>query len=137
MEGGWGGGVKPWWQNGLTEGDLRDWDDSGRSAAALAAIQWRRVVQTTDDEKKALGADRFIEVRYEDFVQSPVEVVGEIFKQCGLETSPRATRYITTRGEIKNMNHRFRYRLTLEQISTVERLTKSAVALKGYSYNDN
>ncbi len=90
-----GGGLeRPWWK-GLPEEYVKEWERSGRSPVALAALQWKRVVTLTWEEKQYILPGHFIEVRYEDFVEKPHEILTTIFNKVGLSDSPEAHRYIS------------------------------------------
>lgn len=130
-----GGFDSPWWKNGLTQADMVDWDESGSGPEALAAVQWRRVVESTADELDVLGDGRFIELRYEDFVMQPEETLESVFQQIGLGSSRESVHYIHTRGKLLNMNHKFREKLTEEQVMTIESLTRLVAESKGYEFS--
>lgn len=85
-----GGYERPWWNNGLTAADLEYWNASEQDPAVLAALQWRRIVETTTDEARALAPERFISVRYEDFCDNPDETITRIWKLTGLGIPSRA-----------------------------------------------
>lgn len=129
-----GGGLeKPWWE-GLSENDLEEWENSGRSPIALAAIQWRRVISLTREEKDLLEPEHYLEIKYEDFVERPHELLKTVFSGTDLEDSPTAHRYLSTLGRAANMNYKFREFLTDEEIILIERITRPAGALVGYEY---
>lgn len=130
-----GGGLeKPWWENGLTTQDLEDWENEDRSAVALAAVQWRRVVETTWEERERIGLKRYVEVRYEDFVESPHKVLRGVFEAVGLDDSRRAHRYLDSVGRLSNMNCKYRKHLSRDDISLIERLTIETAQRAGYAF---
>ena len=129
-----GGHLKPWWKNGLTDRDLEDWENSGRSPVALAAIQWRRIVETAWEEKKAIGGDRYIEIRYEDFVETPHDVLKSVFVAVGLKDSQLAHRYLDSVGKLSSMNYKFRTGLCDSDIRLVEKLTGKTAEKAGYVF---
>lgn len=99
------GGFKgPFWKNGLRPQDLRQWNDYQQEPAVLAAIQWIRVIETTREEASALGAGQYQEVKYEDFVSEPVQVLSGLFDSIGLD-SANAEDYVSSIGaDLRNMN---------------------------------
>lgn len=129
-----GGADEPWWQNGLLSQDIVEWHDEGRTAIALAAVQWRRVVTLAREEAKLLGPGQYMEVRYEDFINSPHAVMQEIFQVLRLKDCASVSRYLDTFGRPINMNVKFASRLTESEIRVVERLTKETARQFGYSW---
>ena len=100
-----GGGLeRPWWK-GLPQEYIKEWEKRNRSPVALAALQWKRVVSLTWEEKKYAQHGHFIEIRYEDFVEKPHEYLTKIFHKVGLEDSPEAHKYISSIGKLRNMNY--------------------------------
>ena len=77
------GYTTPWWQGGLEAEELSAWEAAGSEPGALAAMQWRRIVETTRQEGAALG-DRYMELRYEDYLQDPAEHIARVQRWCGL-----------------------------------------------------
>jgi hypothetical protein len=84
----------PWWRGyrGLDEwgwGPLperyeKEWDAADRSFPVLAAIQWKLLMDEFDAARQAIPADRWLEVRFEDFLHDPVERTREILAFSGL-----------------------------------------------------
>lgn len=130
-----GGFDAPWWQNGLTPLCLAEWEASGRSPAALAAIQWRRIIEVTEAERRRIPSERYLEIRYEAFVDAPHRSVSAVFQRMGLDDDPAAHRYLDGVGRLVRMNDKFRRLLTPDQIRLVERITGGWAARKGYRFN--
>lgn len=128
------GGEEPWWENGLTKEDIVEWERHDRSSASLAAVQWKRVVELTREGSRSLSQERFLEVRYEDFVENPHSTMTTIFQAITLEDSKEAHAYISSIGEMRNMNYKFRDNLSSEEISIVENLTRDVAKTAGYIF---
>lgn len=128
-----GGYEKPWW-TGLPEEDLQVWEASGKSPIALAAVQWRRVVERTWKEKEALAPERFLEIRYEDFVEEPHDVIRAAFIKNGLPDSENAHNYISRIGKTKNMNYKYKEYFRPDEIALVERVTFETAKRARYSF---
>ena len=117
-----GGGLEsPWWSGGLSDELIKIWRHSGNNAAVLAAIQWRQVLQGAREEAKALSAEQYREVNYEDFTASPHEVLKELFSYCELSDSERAHKYIDSIPPIKNMNHQYKQKMSPGDIELMEK----------------
>ncbi len=80
-----GGLEQPWWSGGLTDSDLERWETWGRDPGVLAALQWRKIVETTREEASALAPDHYIELRYETFAADPAETISEVYRKVGLD----------------------------------------------------
>jgi len=80
-----GGDHAPWWQGGLSMEDLQRWEQEGKHPAALAAMQWRTIIQTTRQEAKdCLGAN-YIEMKYEDFMADSIGQLSSVFEKFDLD----------------------------------------------------
>ncbi|MDL1957456.1 MAG: sulfotransferase [Candidatus Desulfofervidus auxilii] len=129
-----GGGLeRPWWQ-GLPEEYIKEWEKRNRSPVALAALQWKRVVSLTWEEKKYVQHGHFIEIRYEDFVEKPHEYLTEVFHKVGLEDSPEAHKYISSIGKLRNMNYKYKKDLSKEDIKLIEEITRDVANKAGYYF---
>jgi hypothetical protein len=81
-----GGGLeRPWWRGGLEESDMKAWVEAGRDPGVLAALQWRRIVESAHQEASALRGNQYLEVRYEDYWESPKRMVARLWQFAGLE----------------------------------------------------
>ena len=129
-----GGGLeRPWWK-GLPEEYIKEWEKRNRSPLALAALQWKRVVSLTWEEKKYVQHGHFIEIRYEDFVEKPHEYLTKIFHKVGLEDSSEAHKYISSIGKLRNMNYKYKQDLSKENIKLIEEITRDEANKAGYSF---
>jgi len=129
-----GGLERPWWNNGLTQEDIDEWHSYRKSPIALAAIQWKRIVETTWMEKDLIPEKRFIEIRYEDFVADPHYYLTQVFKKLQLDDSKVAHKYISSLGKLKNMNYKFKQYLTNDDIKIIETITKKTAKRAGYVF---
>jgi len=129
-----GGHNNPWWQNGLSEEYINEWKKYANSPVALAAVQWKRIVELTDDEKKLLIPSRYIEIRYEDFIEKPHESLSTIFQTFHLPDSIRAHRNLLSIGRLENQNFKYKRNLKKEEIITIEQVTGKVAQNKGYDF---
>ena len=131
-----GGGLnKPWWRP-LPQADVDVWTSHGGTPAALAAIQWRRVVEQTWREHHVLPETPFAQVRYEDFVSRPHETVSRLFAELGLSDSPCVHRYLDRVSAPRSMNYKFRSQLSPAEIESIERITGVTASTAGYTFDD-
>lgn len=123
---------EPAWSNGLLPADDEAWLRSGRSPLALAAVQWRRVVESAREEAARLPAGRYVEVHYEQFVDAPDPILDEITSFCGLPPSARAKAFLRGRFDLKNMNFQWMERFSVEEIAMLNDLLGPTLASFGY-----
>lgn len=85
----WGGyrGPDAWGWGPLSERYAKEWDASDRSFPVLAAIQWKLLIDAFDVAQQAIPSDRWLEIRYEDFVHDPAGRTRELLSFCGLTWS--------------------------------------------------
>jgi len=94
------------WEGVLGDVDLDRWQALGKPPLALAALQWQALIQAARGEAKAHAPDRYAEVRYEDFVADPHEMIDEIARFCGLPVRPEPHEFLRARVEVRDMNRR-------------------------------
>lgn len=76
------------WRWGPLPPQYRDeFVESGESFEILAAIQWKRLLDSVDDVREEVG-DALIDVRYEDLCDDPSGVIRRIVGHCGIPDLP-------------------------------------------------
>jgi hypothetical protein len=125
---------KPWWENGLPDEYIEEWISSEKSPVALAAIQWKFVVELTWKEKEILEKEKYIQVKYEDFVRDPHKQTTEIFRKLKLKDCEQSHRYISEIAAFKNMNFKYKRNLSLTEIQLIETLTHKVAEKSGYFF---
>jgi hypothetical protein len=88
----------PWWQGyrgpdewswgPLPAAYAAEWEDSGRSFAVLAGLEWKLLMDAFDAARDLVPAAQWLEVRYEDVVAAPRERLGEMLDHLGLDWTP-------------------------------------------------
>ena len=131
-----GGGLdRPWWQNGLCEEYVNEWIQNERSPIALAAVQWKQVVEYAWQESKSLADGKYIEIRYEDFIKDPYNVVDDLFSKLELSGSRNAHKFLSTINNVKlNMNNKYKETFSLDDRKLIEKLTKDVALKLGYLF---
>lgn len=124
----------PWWEGGLPENYILEWIESGKSSAVLAAIQWKRILEISWQEKEIAGEDRYLELKYEDFVKSPHEHLNKIYDFVGLSESKKAHEYLKSVGKMKDMNYKYKENLSEKEIISIERTTRIVARKAGYEF---
>jgi len=90
---GWWGPYNWRWGLLLPE-DQEVWERYDRSFVVLAGLQWKIVVQETRSSSELLPSSRFLELKYEEVVQRPIEVMQEVVRFCDLEWTPAFERSV-------------------------------------------
>ena len=80
-----GGYHSPWWKGGIDNLELDRWREAGSEPGALAALQWRRIIETTRTEAAALLGDRYIEVKYETFLGDAAGELAKLYERVGMD----------------------------------------------------
>lgn len=123
---------EPAWRHGLTAGDEADWKSYGRSPIALAAVQWRRVVESARAEASQLAPDRYAEMHYEHFMAEPEIVLDDVTSFCQLPSSPRAKEFLRRRFDLRDMNYQWQERFNSQEMGMLNDLLGSTLAKFGY-----
>lgn len=124
--------TEPVWANGLTVRDLRDWEARDRSPLALAAVQWRRVVESIREEAARLPPEHYVEVRYERFVSEPHDFLDELASELELPRSPDAHEFMDRRFNLRDMNFQWGKRFGPDEVVMLNELMADTLKRFGY-----
>jgi hypothetical protein len=81
---GWEGIHK--WRWGILPDDLfQIWERYNYSFLALAAIQWKVLINNIHEQSKNISSNRFLTIRYEDLVNNPVSIANQCVNFMGLD----------------------------------------------------
>jgi hypothetical protein len=125
--------TEPAWRGGIDEGELRAWREEGESPVALAALEWRTVLERARKESENVGNDRYLEVRYEDFIASPKEVLGRIFEFADLPPDQKPYEFVSERVGIRDLTENWRERLSQDEVRAIE--VNAGGAIREFGYN--
>ena len=81
-------GPENWRFGPLSDEEEEAWARSEHSFAWLAGLQWRRVLAAAGRSAARIGAERWLDVRYEDLCADPVDAIGRMLAFGGLPVSP-------------------------------------------------
>lgn len=115
-----GGYIKPFWEGGLPAGWEAIWALHGRTPAALAAIQYRAIIENARREARLLQPRQYTEVRYESFISSPSDTVTRILDFVDLPPSKRLSAYLRAASRYVDMNNKFRTGLAPSDLATID-----------------
>jgi len=102
-----------------------------KSLIEVCGIQWRTCVESTDDAFSRLPAHQVVTVKYEDLVQSPLEVSEHIFESIELDFAPESQQFIREFVTTSNLD-KWRKRLSTEDVKLLLPHIESALDRFGY-----
>jgi hypothetical protein len=123
---------QPAWSNGLGERQLERWRESGGSPLALAALEWRAVIESARGEAAEFAPQRYVEIRYEDFLADPHAKLDEITAFCHLPLSSEPHAFLDRRVRLRDMNYQWREAFRPEEVEMLDRLIGDLLAELGY-----
>jgi len=132
----------PWWRGyegpdrwnwgPLPAEAARTWDESGRSFAVLAGLQWKVLIDAFDAARAELPADRWLEVRYEDFVASPRERMSDVLGFLGLRWTPEFEQGFASHSFSAGRTEAFRSDLGIHDLSMLDAAIAPDLRRLGY-----
>jgi hypothetical protein len=123
---------EPAWKNGVDQGELARWRRTGGSPVALAAIQYRTVIETIREEANEIAPQRYAEFRYEEFLADPHRTLEDITSFCALPTSAEPHAFIDHRVKLRDMNRGWRRGLTEDDLQSIDDAAGDLLAELGY-----
>jgi hypothetical protein len=126
--------TSPAWSGGLSEHDLARWrGEYGGSPLVLAAIEWEAVVRLARAEAAAEGLeDRYLEVRFEDFLTDPHRVLSELADFCHLPDDPVPHEFLERRVPLRSGTPRWRKAFAAEEVAVLEEIFGDTLKELGY-----
>ena len=106
-----------------------NWEKKGGAAIELCGLHWKRDVEEILKNKN-LFEDRYIEVRYEDFVSDVKGTMDRVTNFCKLSKSDAYSRLLPK--TLSNMNYKWEEQLTVEQKELLDRTIKPFLNQLGY-----
>jgi hypothetical protein len=77
-------GPEAWGWGPLPERYEKEWEAADRSYPVLAAIQWKLLMDEFEATRRSIPADRWLDVRFEDFLDDPPGRTRELLTFSGL-----------------------------------------------------
>ncbi len=115
----------PWWPDLRVwcAGNLtpKQWAAQGGDPVLLAAELWRAEVQQALAAGAMLGEQRYLEVRYEEFMQTPDRVLARMLEFCGLPWTNSFNRFLDS-FKLENRNFKFKKQFSATQMKHIENM---------------
>ncbi|MFC1738221.1 sulfotransferase [Planctomycetota bacterium] len=115
------GKQRPRWAGGLSEDWHKEWESYDSSLLALAAMQYRTIMQICQKERQLLDEKQYLEIRFEDFVTQPQSIMEQILSFCELRPLQQVTEYIKHQTYI-DTNKKYLQKMPKEQEQLIERI---------------
>jgi hypothetical protein len=125
-------GPSGWRAGPLTAEDEAAWEASNRSFVTLAGLEWRIQMRAMEAARQALSEHEFLEIKYEEFCNRPLETCRQVLEFAELSSSPAFERAIKS-ASIRNMSNRWRDDLTPEQQQLLDDLLREDLQRYGYA----
>jgi omega-hydroxy-beta-dihydromenaquinone-9 sulfotransferase len=124
-------GPQGWRAGLLSPEDQATWESYDRSFTALAGIEWRIQMQAIDAARRALDPTLFLEVKYENFCEQPVESFRRVLEFAEVPWSADFEREIRA-ASIKSTSNRWRDDLAPRQQAILDDLLREDLRRYGY-----
>jgi hypothetical protein len=77
-------GPHNWRWGELSLKQKNEWESHNKSFIALAALEWKILMDAFEESKKKLENSEYLEVRYENLCSNPLKVIKKVTDFCGL-----------------------------------------------------
>lgn len=124
-------GPQNWGWGELLPDQKKEWNEDGQSFVALAAIQWKILMDAMEKAKKTVSSEKFLEIRYEDLCADPLGQFQKVTQFCELEWTDGFERQLG-KYQPKNSNDKFKYDLTPKQQRDLEEVLGTYLTRYGY-----
>lgn len=120
------------WRFGPLPPDYREeWEQFERSFVALAAIEWKMIMDAVDSSRVEVRADQLLQVQYEELCSSPRPTMSRILQHIGLAMEPVLDRAMT-RDPLRSRNAKWREDLGPHNARVVTSVLEGALGAHGY-----
>ena len=124
-------GPQSWRAGLLSAEDQALWESYDRSFAALAGIEWRIQMRAIESARRSLDPKLFLEVKYEDFCEQPVETFRRVLDFAELPPSAQFERKVRA-ASIRSTSNRWRDDLAPGQQTILDDLLREDLLRYGY-----
>jgi len=130
----WGGyeGPENWFWGVLSDDQKREWENSHYSFATLAGLNWKILTDSYDKSSRLLDQNRYMVVKYEDFLNEPIEQLKNILQFSELEWSPDFENQFKKFNIRKSRKSAYKKDLNAQQLTDLERSLAGKLAEYGY-----
>lgn len=121
---------KPHWEDFFSEGDFKTWKKYNKSKLVLATLEWKKIVSLTNQEVTKTNLP-FLRIKYEDFVNNPINNARQILRFCELSDSSNVINYII-KTTYKSANEKYLKNFSTEEKETVRNIISKELSAFDY-----
>jgi len=125
-------GPDSWYLGPLSPTDRAEWEDSGRSFVVLAGLGWRLLMDAADEARRQVPSDQWLDVRLEDFMDSPRQTLEKVLGFLELEWTPEFEAGFRRHTFQASRGSAWKRDLGDEQAAALERVIARPLARYGY-----
>lgn len=131
----WSGFAGPQaWRWGPIPSEMRAlWESSDRSFPLLAAIEWQLLIEAHEVAEQLVPEGNWMNVRYEDIVEQPIDSLATILEFCGLGAGFDLADQVARQGISGGRMAAFRDQLSKEDLEAIDRAIEPTLARYGYA----
>jgi hypothetical protein len=126
-------GVPGWTFGHLSAEEQRAWEQANYSWPYLAGLEWKRLMDAFEAAKAEIGAERWLDLRYEDLVARPAEATTQVLRFAGLDQWPGLERRLAQLGVSEGRTDAYRDELRSEDVALLEGMLLPTLKRWGYS----
>jgi hypothetical protein len=128
-------GPQGWRAGLLSPEDQATWESYDRSFVALAGIEWRIQMRAIEAARRTLDPKLFLEVRYEEFCERPLETYRRVLEFTELPPSAEFERRVKA-ASIRDMSSRWRDELNADQQAVLNGVLREDLQRYGYAASE-
>ena len=124
-------GPSNWQRPDLTPAQKEEWQKYNESFIALAAIEWKILMDAHEKAKEKINNNNFLEIRYENLCADPVDTLKKAIEFCELDWSTKLYGKLK-KVRLNSANNKYKNDLTKDQIEILENVLHLYLMKYGY-----
>lgn len=128
----WWPTMKVWCHNQIT---AQQWAEQGKDPALLATALWMSEVRCVLEARQTLPSRQYLEVRYEEFIRQPKQVLRHVLAFCDLQWTDGFERFVESFA-LQSMNFKFKNQFTPQQLAQIEAMVAPLAEQLGYEMEE-
>jgi hypothetical protein len=124
-------GPNNWRWGELSKDYYEEWLKYDKSFIALAAIEWKIIMDALEIGKKALNKNNFLEIKYKDLCENPINEFEKVFEFSELEMTKKFKRFINDTS-FRNTNSKWQKELNEKQKTILNDVLYDYLVKYGY-----
>lgn len=125
-------GPPAWGWGPLPPAYAEEWEESGRSFVLLAGLHWKMLEDAAQKAAAGVAPERWMQIRYEEFVTGPREHLLEMLNFLGLSWNPAFEAQVEKQTFSRSRTNAYEEDLTPAQVKLLEASLAEHLTLLGY-----